>query len=82
MCTHTITAAESDGGLQAFIECHCYKTMKGGNVDLLVYLDLPSAREKNQNRRNRGEVWANKRRKERVQNYAMPPETYLTSRAS
>ena len=82
MCAHTIAAAESDGGLQAFIKCHRYKTMKGGNVDWLVHLDLPSARGKNQNQCNRGEVRANKRRKGTVQNYAIPPETYLAIRVS
>ena len=83
MCAHTIAVAESDAGLQAFIECYRSKTTKGGNVDALVHLDLPSARGKKKTKSTQRRKGAtNKRRKETVQNYATPPEPDLATRVS
>ena len=57
MYAHTIAVAESDAGLQAFVEYYRSKMTKGGNVDSLVHFDLPPARGKRkQDRHNRRKV--------------------------
>ena len=77
MCADTIAVAESDDGLQAFIQYYPSKTTKGGinDVDSLVLMDLPSARGKKKTKstqRRKGATNSNKRIKETVQNYAIP----------